>query len=245
MRRVLLAVGSLFLLIGSKLLEKIIEHFLETLDAKTRIRSYLEQIESAFKKLPDGIWIGAFIVLVIWLLFELLRVFQLRKQLTPATGSRGGKGGSANVSGSGTARGGPGGSVLGTEGGSIGGDGGNAHVAGNGDAFGGEGGHVVGGEVWPPPARNGWHVDQNARGRPVDPEDAFLGRGGAVSGYGEKLELVRSILILSIGMSQNQADFAIVNPTEELIRQVNFQLSNTKEKWRARISNFQFEFFVP
>ena len=66
-------------------------------------------------------------------------------------------------------------------------------MQGNGIAVGGEGGSAGEDKVWSPPARSGYEIYMEKMGLPSDPLFKQFGRGGAVQGYTEKLQIIQQL----------------------------------------------------
>jgi hypothetical protein len=156
---------------------------------------------------------------------------------------RGGNGGSARVEGNGLAIGGPGGRVSGNARGIRGGDGGGKGSVGD-VVVGGGGGHVAGPEVWLPPARSGYEVYQRALGLPVDPYLAQFGRGVAMPGYNEKLAVVDRIREDYLQSQSKMSAKSMYDVHSVPLEYINSALQAMNERWRARIFDDQFEFFL-
>jgi hypothetical protein len=155
--------------------------------------------------------------------------------------SLGGKGGDAEVGGSGIAIGGPGGHG-GKHG--AGGDGGNAKVQGDGVAAGGEGGSAGDDGVWRPPARSGYEVYLHKMGETLDPFLKQFGRGGAGPGYTEKLRIIEQLRADYFQSYSIRPESILENINAVPLSNLNEKLEAMNESWRARIINGQYEFFV-
>jgi len=165
------------------------------------------------------------------------------EQLSQKNTSIGGKGGNAEVGGSGIAIGGPGGKA-GTYG--RGGDGGSAEVKGVGIAAGGEGGSVDSDNLWSPPARSGYEVYMETTGQPIDPKMRQYGRGGMSPGYAFRYSIVEKIREKYFEAQNKTPESALENVNAVPLDYVNQELAAMGVNWRARIvRGLDYEFYVP
>ncbi|GMV62915.1 MAG: hypothetical protein AMXMBFR74_20830 [Parvibaculum sp.] len=164
----------------------------------------------------------------------------------PIIFAQGGKGGDAIASNGGVAYAGPGGSVaIGGQG--IGGKGGDATAeVANVESAGGAGGSVGSDKYWPHPAKSGYETMMLAKGLPVDPAMRPYGRGGAVSGYEPKLEIVNSLrgkYFASEGLSP-RSYFEDINAVSA--EYLNSELEKMGEPWRVKIvDSDEYDFYIP
>lgn len=154
----------------------------------------------------------------------------------------GGKGGNASVGGNGTAIGGPGG-AAGKHG--KGGDGGSAEVRHDGLAAGGAGGAAGDDGIWRAPAKSGYEIAQRQLGLPVDPTMRKYGRGGAMSGYEPKLQVVEQLRATYFAAHGLKPESIFENIDAVPLAYLNASIASKGEEWRVRISDDEYEFFLP
>jgi hypothetical protein len=161
---------------------------------------------------------------------------------SPMIEGSGGKGGDAKVGGSGIALGGPGGQA-GKHG--IGGAGGSAEVHGDGLAAGGAGGAAGEDGIWRAPAKSGYEIAQRKLGLPVDPYMRQFGRGGAVPGYEPKLTIIEQFRAAYFRKYSKSPKTIFEDINAVPLDYLNHELIATKEIWRVRIVDDEYEFFIP
>jgi hypothetical protein len=159
--------------------------------------------------------------------------------------ARGGDGGDAIASvGRRLAIGGPGGRAVGSAPGLAGQPGGGTEGSIGEIVVGGGGGHAGGPGVWLPPARSGYEVHQRKLSLPVDPYLAQFGRGGAIPGYDEKLEVVDQIRSDYLRARALMTPQNMFNVNSVPLDHINGALAAMNQSWRARVVDDQFEFFA-